>query len=187
MFILNVFYFSWGQSDENSHQFTCSWRLLSCIAAPYYSMFVKVNFSLTSPLWSSWNCICVWKALYNKADFLCLVAVNTGTSLVLSSLLSVLVFAGMQMFSKQLGSTEWLTILGGFLGSVLFICSLTVSYLWLSAFTSLIIALQDSSLCHALLKTAFWLWTSSAVVFCFQQNVASHLRFLWVIWFLVCM
>jgi hypothetical protein len=54
-------------------------------------------------------------------------AANTGTSLVLSSLLSVLVFAGMQMFSKQLGSTEWLTIVGGFLGSVLFICSLTVS------------------------------------------------------------
>ncbi|KAI3361056.1 hypothetical protein L3Q82_013257 [Scortum barcoo] len=57
--------------------------------------------------------------------FNCSQAVNTGTSLVLSSLLSVLVFAGMQMFSKQLGSTEWLTILGGFLGSVLFICSLT--------------------------------------------------------------
>lgn len=57
-------------------------------------------------------------------------AVNTSTSLVLSSLLSVLVFAGMQMFSKQLGSTEWLTILGGFLGSVLFICSLTVSFVW---------------------------------------------------------
>lgn len=56
-----------------------------------------------------------------------LAAVNTGTSLVLSSLLSVLVFAGMQMFNKQLASTEWLTILGGFLGSVLFICSLTVS------------------------------------------------------------
>ncbi|KAM6968208.1 dolichyl-diphosphooligosaccharide--protein glycosyltransferase subunit KCP2 [Aplochiton taeniatus] len=31
----------------------------------------------------------------------------------------------MQMFSKQLGSTEWLTIVGGFLGSILFICSLT--------------------------------------------------------------
>uniref|UniRef100_A0A674DM78 Dolichyl-diphosphooligosaccharide--protein glycosyltransferase subunit KCP2 n=1 Tax=Salmo trutta TaxID=8032 RepID=A0A674DM78_SALTR len=40
-------------------------------------------------------------------------------------LFSVLVFAGMQMFSRQLGSTELLTILGGFLGSVLFICSLT--------------------------------------------------------------
>lgn len=52
-------------------------------------------------------------------------AVNTSTSLVLSSLLSVLVFAGMQMFSRQLASSEWLTILGGFLGSLLFICSLT--------------------------------------------------------------
>lgn len=69
-----------------------------------------------------------------------IVAVNTGTSLVLSSLLSVLVFAGMQMFSKQLGSTEWLTILGGFLGSVLFICSLTVSF-----FTTMIIQLQYAS------------------------------------------
>ncbi|XP_026116959.1 keratinocyte-associated protein 2-like [Carassius auratus] len=39
-------------------------------------------------------------------------AVNTSTSLLLSSLLSVLVFAGMQMFSRQLGSSEWLTILG---------------------------------------------------------------------------
>uniref|UniRef100_A0A673J9X1 Dolichyl-diphosphooligosaccharide--protein glycosyltransferase subunit KCP2 n=1 Tax=Sinocyclocheilus rhinocerous TaxID=307959 RepID=A0A673J9X1_9TELE len=53
------------------------------------------------------------------------IAVNTSTSLLLSSLLSVLVFAGMQMFSRQLGSSEWLTILGGFLGSVLFACSLT--------------------------------------------------------------
>ncbi len=75
-----------------------------------------------------------------QTDFLCLVAVNTGTSLVLSSLLSVLVFAGMQMFSKQLGSTEWLTILGGFLGSVLFICSLTVSYLWQHELKCFIIA-----------------------------------------------
>lgn len=74
----------------------------------------------------------------SKAHLLfCFVAVNTGTSLVLSSLLSVLVFAGMQMFSKQLGSTEWLTILGGFLGSVLFVCSLTVSF-----YTTMIIQLE---------------------------------------------
>ncbi|KAA0703217.1 Keratinocyte-associated protein 2 [Triplophysa tibetana] len=44
---------------------------------------------------------------------------------VKDGLLSVLVFAGMQMFSRQLGSSEWLTIVGGFLGSVLFVCSLT--------------------------------------------------------------
>ncbi|KAM9264488.1 dolichyl-diphosphooligosaccharide--protein glycosyltransferase subunit KCP2 [Morus bassanus] len=52
-------------------------------------------------------------------------AVGTGTSLALSSLLSLLLFAGMQMYSRQLASTEWLTIQGGLLGSALFICSLT--------------------------------------------------------------
>ncbi|NXC65243.1 KTAP2 protein, partial [Aleadryas rufinucha] len=48
------------------------------------------------------------------------VAVGTGTSLALSSLLSLLLFAGMQMYSRQLASTEWLTIQGGLLGSALF-------------------------------------------------------------------
>ncbi|XP_078527021.1 dolichyl-diphosphooligosaccharide--protein glycosyltransferase subunit KCP2 [Lissotriton helveticus] len=52
-------------------------------------------------------------------------AVGTGTSLALSTLLSVLLFAGMQMYNKQLASTEWLTIVGGLLGSGLFIFSLT--------------------------------------------------------------
>ncbi|XP_055521591.1 keratinocyte-associated protein 2, partial [Leucoraja erinacea] len=52
-------------------------------------------------------------------------AVSTGSSLVLSSLLALLLFAGMQTYSRQLASSEWLTILGGFLGSVLFIFSLT--------------------------------------------------------------
>ncbi|NWX22676.1 KTAP2 protein, partial [Aegotheles bennettii] len=52
-------------------------------------------------------------------------AVGTGTSLALSSLLSLLLFAGMQMYSRQLASTEWLTIQGGLLGSALFLCSLT--------------------------------------------------------------
>uniref|UniRef100_A0A452I8Z1 Dolichyl-diphosphooligosaccharide--protein glycosyltransferase subunit KCP2 n=2 Tax=Testudinoidea TaxID=8486 RepID=A0A452I8Z1_9SAUR len=52
-------------------------------------------------------------------------AVGTGTSLALSSLLSLLLFTGMQMYSKQLASTEWLTIQGGLLGSALFIFSLT--------------------------------------------------------------
>ena len=54
-------------------------------------------------------------------------AVGTGTSLALSSLLSLLLFAGMQMYSRQLAATEWLTIQGGLLGAALFVCSLTVS------------------------------------------------------------
>jgi len=50
---------------------------------------------------------------------------NTGASAVVSLTLSVMLFAGMQYFKVQLGSTEWLTILGGFLGSVLFTLLLT--------------------------------------------------------------
>ncbi|KAJ7307346.1 hypothetical protein JRQ81_009357 [Phrynocephalus forsythii] len=52
-------------------------------------------------------------------------AVGTGTSLALSSLLALLLFTGMQMYSRQLASTEWLTIQGGLLGSGVFIFSLT--------------------------------------------------------------
>ncbi|KAM8921550.1 dolichyl-diphosphooligosaccharide--protein glycosyltransferase subunit KCP2, partial [Pelodytes ibericus] len=55
---------------------------------------------------------------------LILTAVSTGISLALSSLVSLLLFAGMQMYSKQLASTEWLTILGGLLGSGVFLFSL---------------------------------------------------------------
>uniref|UniRef100_A0A8D0Q4U8 Dolichyl-diphosphooligosaccharide--protein glycosyltransferase subunit KCP2 n=2 Tax=Sus scrofa TaxID=9823 RepID=A0A8D0Q4U8_PIG len=54
-----------------------------------------------------------------------MMVVGTGTSLALSSLLSLLLFAGMQMYSRQLASTEWLTIQGGLLGSGLFVFSLT--------------------------------------------------------------
>lgn len=70
---------------------------------------------------------------------------------MLSSLLSVLVFAGMQMFSRQLGSSEWLTILGGFLGSVLFVCSLTVSFCCFDMHTVPVNLL----LCHACLISLF--------------------------------
>ncbi|NP_001092171.1 uncharacterized protein LOC100049762 [Xenopus laevis] len=51
-------------------------------------------------------------------------AVSTGISLALSSLVSLLLFAGMQMYNKQLASSEWLTILGGLLGSGIFFFSL---------------------------------------------------------------
>jgi len=44
---------------------------------------------------------------------------------VLSSLLSVVLFAGMQLFRPQLAAQEYTTILGGFIGSLLFITSLT--------------------------------------------------------------
>uniref|UniRef100_A0A6M2DDG3 Putative conserved plasma membrane protein n=1 Tax=Xenopsylla cheopis TaxID=163159 RepID=A0A6M2DDG3_XENCH len=52
-------------------------------------------------------------------------AVSTGTSFVLSSLISVLLFSAMQIYKPWLGSTQLNTILGGYLGSVLFIFVLT--------------------------------------------------------------
>ncbi|XP_075048710.1 dolichyl-diphosphooligosaccharide--protein glycosyltransferase subunit KCP2 [Mixophyes fleayi] len=52
-------------------------------------------------------------------------AVSTKISLALSSLVCLLLFAGMQMYSRHLASSEWLTILGGLLGSGIFLFSVT--------------------------------------------------------------
>ncbi|XP_046357102.1 keratinocyte-associated protein 2-like [Haliotis rufescens] len=52
-------------------------------------------------------------------------ALSSRPSMLISGTLGVTLFAGMQMFRQQLASTEYFTILGGFLGSVLFILALT--------------------------------------------------------------
>lgn len=57
----------------------------------------------------------------------CVVAVSGGMSFLLSSTLAVLLFAGMQLYKVHLASHEWMTIVGGFLGSLLFCLILTVS------------------------------------------------------------
>ncbi|XP_077988975.1 dolichyl-diphosphooligosaccharide--protein glycosyltransferase subunit KCP2-like isoform X2 [Glandiceps talaboti] len=52
-------------------------------------------------------------------------AASSSVSMLLASTLTVLLFAGMQMYKTQLASSEWMTVLGGFLGSNLFILILT--------------------------------------------------------------
>uniref|UniRef100_A0A182RYD8 Uncharacterized protein n=1 Tax=Anopheles funestus TaxID=62324 RepID=A0A182RYD8_ANOFN len=52
-------------------------------------------------------------------------AVSTTVSLVLASLSAVLIFSGMQMYRPLLASSQIATIFGGYLGSWLFILSLT--------------------------------------------------------------
>jgi len=54
-------------------------------------------------------------------------AVSSGMSFLLSTTLAVLLFAGMQLYKIHLASHEWSTIVGGFLGSLLFSLILTVS------------------------------------------------------------
>ncbi|XP_054756155.2 keratinocyte-associated protein 2-like [Lytechinus pictus] len=52
-------------------------------------------------------------------------AVSSGVSALLSAILAVALFAGMQTYRTQLADSEWLTIFGGFLGADLFILILT--------------------------------------------------------------
>lgn len=52
-------------------------------------------------------------------------ALNSTVSGMVSLILALMVFSGMQFFKVQLASTEILTILGGFLGSTLFVLTLT--------------------------------------------------------------
>merc|ERR1711872_453104 len=52
-------------------------------------------------------------------------AVSSYNSFILSITLTLIVFAGMQLYKAPLASTEWGTILGGFLGSQIFVFLLT--------------------------------------------------------------
>ncbi|XP_019881761.1 protein KRTCAP2 homolog [Aethina tumida] len=52
-------------------------------------------------------------------------AVTTGTSLALASISAILVFSGMQMYKPWLVSSQIHTLLGGYLGSLFFVLSLT--------------------------------------------------------------
>ncbi|TGZ63421.1 hypothetical protein CRM22_006934 [Opisthorchis felineus] len=52
-------------------------------------------------------------------------AMSTGLSCLMSSLFSIILFAGMRLVKEWLCSSKSLTILGGFLGSILFVLILT--------------------------------------------------------------
>jgi hypothetical protein len=54
-------------------------------------------------------------------------ALPTSTSCFFSATLAVLTLAAMMAFKSQLASKEWMTILGGFLGSQFFVFMVTVS------------------------------------------------------------
>uniref|UniRef100_A0A8D8XRL8 Protein KRTCAP2 homolog n=1 Tax=Cacopsylla melanoneura TaxID=428564 RepID=A0A8D8XRL8_9HEMI len=52
-------------------------------------------------------------------------ALSTGNSFIISLVLTILIFSGMQMYRQWLSSSQLNTILGGLLGSLFFLFSLT--------------------------------------------------------------
>ena len=50
---------------------------------------------------------------------------NEGSSFVVSSIVSLLLFSGMQVYKSALASSQMMTILAGFTGSLLFVFLLT--------------------------------------------------------------
>ena len=50
---------------------------------------------------------------------------NEGSSFVVSSMVSLLLFSGMQVYKATLASSQMMTILAGFTGSLLFVFLLT--------------------------------------------------------------
>lgn len=61
----------------------------------------------------------------NILIFYLILVVTTGISFLLSSISAVLIFSGMQMFKWWFNSSQFHTLVGGYLGSLLFVLFLT--------------------------------------------------------------